>query len=132
MLPPTQLQSHTCSPTYVSRHALIRITVAAGAVVSDAVREKLQQKQKLLEAADAAAPLSEVQMAQMKGQMALAMQDGETVMQALKRLGGKQQSVRGACCLPHPCLHSTPARQQAAASCTALLEELSRHHGIPC
>lgn len=68
---------------------------AAGAVVSDEVREKLQQKQKLLEAAEAAAPLSEVQMGQMKGQMAKVMEEGETVMQALKRLGGKQQSVKG-------------------------------------
>jgi hypothetical protein len=64
-------------------------------VVSDAVREKLEARQRAAQQAEEAAPLSEVQVGVMKGQMAALMEEAETVMQALKRLGAGQAGAKG-------------------------------------
>jgi hypothetical protein len=91
------------------------VRVPAGQVVSDAVRKRVQARQEQLQAAEAVAPLSEVQIGLMKGQMAALMEEGESVMKALKRLGAGRQSTKGA---PQPTL--------CAASTSAPL--LRRHH----
>lgn len=69
----------------------------AGAVVSNTVRQRVEEQHRKMAAAEEAPEMTLRQECELKGTVAAILQPGETVTAALKRLGGqRQQRTRGA------------------------------------
>ncbi len=64
------------------------MTYAAAKVVSDEVRARVEAQQAAMQASEDAPALSELAIAQTQRKIAALMLPGETVTQALRRLGG--------------------------------------------
>lgn len=62
--------------------------ICAAKVVDEKTRKRIEEQQRRMEEADAAGPLTAVQLARLQWQVAQLLQPGETVARALKRLGG--------------------------------------------
>ena len=72
---------------------------AAAAVVSDAVRRQIQERQQRMETAEAAPEMTMPQMAALQRDIAAILLPGESVTKGLQRLGKQDKRPAG---LPHP------------------------------
>ena len=92
----------------------------AGAVVSNVVRQRVEEQRRKMAAAEEAPEMTLRQECELKGTVAAILQPGETVTAALKRLGGqRQQRTRGA-------WHITSLLPVHISQCTGRQHQLRR------